>query len=258
MIKVRDIMIIISPETDYYDTYSKIYGIDRKAVFRREITYYDKYSGKLRFQWLHQDDLSTNKIKTIQYDESVNFNDYFPAFEYKVIGSRYRALRDTTPYIVLCGKIFKLVEIGENGALRKASENLGKIKRYEVYIPKQHSRFYLYDPYKPNPNIQFNKESKFFIDLCRRVKLPLFIAYPDNKEHIIDIYPAPLLCTVGMQSIYSPEKLYQDIEYYLLNVINESPDTMPMGNPAMTNKEKILSKGFDYKKSFRKRGNSSK
>ena len=246
-------MIIISPETDYYDTYSKIFGVDKKAVFRREITYYDKYSRALRLQWLHQDEIQTNKISTIEYDESVNFNDHFPVFKYKVLGSRYRVLLDTTPYIVLCGKIFKLVEISENGTLRKASENLGKIKRYEVFNSKQHSRFYLYNPYKSNPNIEFNKESKFFVDLCRRAKLPLFIAYPDNQKHVIDIYPAPLLCTVGMQSIYSSERLYQDIEYYILNVINESPDVLPKGNPAMTNKEKILSKGFDYKKSFRHR-----
>jgi hypothetical protein len=154
---------------------------------------------------------------------------------------------------VLCGKIFKLVEISENGGLRKASEKSGKLKRYEVFDPERHSGFYLGNPYESNPNINFNEESKFFVELCRRAKLPLFVAHPDNKKHIINIFPAPLLCTVGMQSIYAPERLYQDIEYYLLNIINQSPDMMPKGNPAMTNKEKILSKGFDYKKSFRHR-----
>ncbi len=104
-------------------------------------------------------------------------------------------------------------------------------------------------------------ESEPVVNLCKKVKLPVFmICNTDTKRTtssyykiMVNIYNPPLLSTVGIDKVYSPEKLYQDIEYYLLNVINESPDVLPAGNPPMTNKEKIISKGFDYKKSFRHR-----
>lgn len=61
----------------------------------------------------------------------------------------------------------------------------------------------------------------------------------------------PILQEYGFSGVVDPLKLFQEIEYYLVNVMQDSPDTMPP--TTMTDKEKIVAAGFDTKQSFRHR-----
>ena len=62
----------------------------------------------------------------------------------------------------------------------------------------------------------------------------------------------PILSQIkGFASMYEAAQIYQDIEYGIVNLLNPSPDMA--GPTAITDKEKIVSHGFDLVQSFRHR-----
>ncbi|MNL14187.1 hypothetical protein D3C87_1351180 [compost metagenome] len=63
----------------------------------------------------------------------------------------------------------------------------------------------------------------------------------------------PCLLDLDFGKVLPAEQLWQDIQYYLLNLINESPDMAPPPRPPQTNLEKLQSHGFDKRWSFRHR-----
>lgn len=72
------------------------------------------------------------------------------------------------------------------------------------------------------------------------------VAYLITSYHEILIYPK--LDELGFYNIVSAEEAYQEIEYYLFNILNKSDADVPVG----TDVEILESKGFDRKNSFRK------
>lgn len=61
----------------------------------------------------------------------------------------------------------------------------------------------------------------------------------------------PRLKDLGLSSLYPAEALYQDIAYFVGNVLHPSPDLAP---PVfIADKDKIVQYGFDLKQSFRHR-----
>lgn len=72
------------------------------------------------------------------------------------------------------------------------------------------------------------------------------VAYLIVKYHEIVQYPK--LDELGFYNIIGAEEAYQEIEYYLFNVLNKSDADVPVG----TDVEILESKGFDRKNSFRK------
>lgn len=72
------------------------------------------------------------------------------------------------------------------------------------------------------------------------------VAYLIVKYHEIVQYPK--LDELGFYNIVSAEEAYQEIEYYLFNILNKSDADVPVG----TDVEILESKGFDRKNSFRK------
>lgn len=88
--------------------------------------------------------------------------------------------------------------------------------------------------------------------LSRQVNAPVFTftsSFRNNKVNVDG--NVPILSTMGIPALIPAEQLYQDIAYFLGNTMKGSPDLMPA--TAQTDKEKILSAGFDIKASFRHR-----
>ena len=91
------------------------------------------------------------------------------------------------------------------------------------------------------------------IELSRILAHPVFVI-TDARHHVCTVSgKCPVLARMGMQRHMSAEQIYQELYYFLGNVIHPSPDMMPDPDPAMTNQERILSHGFDVKQSFRHR-----
>src|SRR5690606_10244631 len=88
-------------------------------------------------------------------------------------------------------------------------------------------------------------------------KMPIFLLAggyhePHKDSVLIDCMP-PNLGELRFASVLPAEQIWQELSYWLSNLINESPDMMPPPRPPMTNLEKIEAHGFDKKVSFRRR-----
>lgn len=139
-------------------------------------------------------------------------------------------------------------------------------KYYLILAPAYTEDWFLYSPTHPvakelmdSPSMYLGFEDNRLIELSRVLKAPVFCIKGTNynwRAKRIDVevnYDIPNLGELGFASIISPEQMYQDISYFMGNVIHISPDMMPEPNPAMTDKERILSHGFDLRASFRHR-----
>jgi hypothetical protein len=95
--------------------------------------------------------------------------------------------------------------------------------------------------------------SDVLVDLSRTLCAPVFVINPSGyqQKRITVFAEIPNLGKIGVPAIISPEQMYQDISYFMGNVIKESPDMAPPST--MTDKEKIVGHGFDLKQSFRHR-----
>jgi hypothetical protein len=137
---------------------------------------------------------------------------------------------------------------------------------YLIISPEYKDEWVLYSSKHPlanrlvgNSRMYIGQEDNNLIELSRILKAPVFCVKGTNynwRAKRIDIevgYDIPNLGELGFASIIPPEQMYQDIYYFMGNVIHISPDMMPEPNPAMTDKERIISHGFDLKASFRHR-----
>lgn len=90
------------------------------------------------------------------------------------------------------------------------------------------------------------------VDLSKTLKSPVYSLRRDYMTRSMCLVPwVPVLSTTGIQDYVSAEQMYQNIEWYLMNVLRDSPDTKPPVE--VSNEQKILQHGFDVKQSFRHR-----
>jgi hypothetical protein len=61
----------------------------------------------------------------------------------------------------------------------------------------------------------------------------------------------PILAHIGMPALRSAEWMYQDLSYFVGNLLRESPDVKPPVE--VSDKDKIVEHGFDLRQSFRHR-----
>lgn len=94
------------------------------------------------------------------------------------------------------------------------------------------------------------RPSEEVIRISKEIHAPVFCLseWGNFVEGIV-----PNLGELGIPAIVSAEQMYQDLSYFMGNVINESPDIQPAGKPPQTDREKVVSHGFDLKTSFRHR-----
>lgn len=104
--------------------------------------------------------------------------------------------------------------------------------------------------------IEFGKEYPFLVELCRKVKSPVFaiseVKYLSDRRADISICgQCPILGRLGIPALIDPYQMYQDISMFMGNKMKETPDTKPPVE--LSNKQKILKAGFDLVRSFRHR-----
>lgn len=91
-------------------------------------------------------------------------------------------------------------------------------------------------------------------DITAALKVPVLLFTNTFSSHgggpIVHHFH-PCLKEFGLDKIVPPEKMYFEIETYLRTVAHPNPDLMPP--VSMSDKEKIVSHGFDNKQSFRHR-----
>lgn len=91
------------------------------------------------------------------------------------------------------------------------------------------------------------------VELSRKLNAPVFTFELSwkSKGALRVFVDVPILANIGMPKLVPAEQMYQDLSYFLGNIIKESPDMTPSSK--MSDKEKIVGHGFDLKQSFRHR-----
>jgi len=231
-------MRIKSKFKDYYDYIANMYGGgDPKIVYARD-----------RINQLHD-------TGYMQYDLGFYVPD-FPKIRELPVTRHYRDYDGWSfKWCVIAGKYYLLV--GNTG-----------IGGWTLFT-KDHStapmvlrkRYHLLSDEFVNPEEYFapKEASPELIELSRIVNAPVFVIrgvqwmWKEKKYSLCVNSNIPILNDLGFASVIPAEIMYQDISYFLGNIINPSPDMMPEPDPAMTDKERVLSHGFDLKTSFRHR-----
>lgn len=102
----------------------------------------------------------------------------------------------------------------------------------------------------------------WIVEVSRRASLyrgnfkpmPVFVIRRINEAHsqcVQFVERTPVLSSLGLPAFLSAEQCYQEIAYFVGNVLRESPDMKPPVE--IGNRDKIVAAGFDLKQSFRHR-----
>lgn len=107
----------------------------------------------------------------------------------------------------------------------------------------------------------WGNENDRLIDLCRLVGAPVFVVAGVQRgfrNGIVAVKPkvriygqCPILADLGMPAFVPATEMYQNLAYFMGNLMNVSPDKAPPVE--VSNNQKILKSGFDLVKSFRHR-----
>ena len=228
-------MIIKSTFKDYYDFVAHIYGGGDPKIFYPRIRLGEKNKVYDYYPGLPAPEME-GRFPSLPIRYSGNLE--FP-FDFKwisIVGKFYLLVRESrevgTGDIYIEENKWELLVEGKYPKLDKA------LFRKTMIFGRL-----TYDSYVGVP-------SKELVLLSRRLKAPVF-GFEYNSA-IVDS-TIPILGDIGIASIIPPEQMYQEISYFMGNIINEVPDLQPAGKPPMTDKEKIISHGLDLKISFRHR-----
>ncbi|MCM1129482.1 MAG: hypothetical protein NC211_06685 [Alistipes senegalensis] len=138
-------------------------------------------------------------------------------------------------YLIVCGKCFPVFQY--NKCFRHQDSN-----SYVIFNPEKHLNLFVSKPFFGKDRLllnRYNREMPFLKMLCTMAALPVFICRLKRHGIMVISHP-PLLGKPGLEEVYPAGQLYQDISYYLANIIRESPDIMP--ETKMTDQEKIIAK----------------
>ncbi len=212
-------MKIISPFKDYYDYLTGIYGVDERIVYLRNSVKSNYVMSKERFLF------------------DFSFADKLQKQYLVVNGRRYLFINISKCYFDKPQWVMFNYEQAIQDS--KASYSYGR------WAGQAHTYTQGYT-------------CEELIDISRKVGSPVFsvirsdwVRHKGYQLHIDG--NAPRLMEYGFANIIPAEQLYQELEYFLSNILNESPDIKPP--VTISNEDMIVSKGFDKKISFRHRKN---
>lgn len=216
-------MIIKSPFTDYYDHAAFLYGMpDPSVVYPREP--------------LPDDARIPDASFVFGLNNSVLRNTYVKLIV--VVGYMYLVKKRDERWRVFGINTFPEYFIGTE-EFEKRTKNFGPY-RGQFGFPQ--ARSVITDRQGKYDHVAFQT--------CRDLKMPVFAISQFGTHGVIE-QEVPKLGDYGIPSVLPPEQVFQMIEYFLMNSINESPDTMPRSE--MADIDKVVSHGFDKKISFRHR-----
>ena len=150
-------------------------------------------------------------------------------------------------WLSVCAKYYLLIQtLDENGL----------VKPWTIIDEKVHTEAWEILNGRWSRNIELLESIGVFseplLELSRKVGAPVFSFDTSYRtDDIIVDGEIPILGNIGFPSKMKSQQLYQDIAYFLGNVMKLSPDMMPA--TTMTDKEKVLQHGFDGRVSFRHR-----
>lgn len=125
--------------------------------------------------------------------------------------------------------------------------------RNDEYNSKKHAFYFKKDDLKVSDFINYKDDT--LLDICKAVGLPVFsfqvFTFTNNhgSYHFEINELMPNLGKAGVASFVNDTDMYQYLSYLIGNKMKDSPDMMPP--VVVSDKDKIIGHGFDYKTSFR-------
>lgn len=221
-------MIIKSKFKDYYDHIANQYGGgDPRTVY-------------IRNRFKTSDILTINNISTFRE---------LPSYT-----SRYKFLDGYhTLWLIINGKYYLIIKHYTDSQFKLFTKDRHPVIYHELILNK---RFSVRETHNYEYYVDPISEQNELVQVSKIINTPVFTCYckkdftSKDKKYIIMISPdIPCLKDIGIPAIISPEQMYQEIEYFIVNRIRESPDTQPPVQ--VSNKNKITQYGFDLQSSFR-------
>lgn len=250
-------MKIISRFKDYYDHVQHVNGGgDPKVIYHRDFVLPDHESGGVR--WERTGSLNRglapavpNSIQTLQDGKIVTHE--FRALV--VLGRRYIIERSGFPGTVSN----ELVTILKDWHITKRPLVVPPFSHLSAFVFEHEEvppgKLSWYQQRSVNRTTEWKKEWKKyqveqgvfaerFVMLSKELNAPVFVV-----DSVYVYGRTPKLGELGFVAYYSAEQLYQELAMFVGNTLQ------PVADPAspMTDIEKVVSHGFDKKKSFRHR-----
>lgn len=221
-------MKIISRFKDFYDHVSHIYGADPKIVYERGAFIQPEHG----------------EYHTIP----VQLNGTFPV---------HLTYNSDDPYdyelLVVCGRPYLVRQ--KKRDFNKPTEDRPKeaMEPHDAYRALTR-RFYMRDLQR---DFFGGGEHPMLVELARFLRQPVFLvrgirtSHSERKCQFSVQNEVPVLADLGVPRLVDANRLYQDIAYFMGNVINPSPDLDPPVK--LSDSERLQQHGFDRKQSFRHR-----
>ncbi len=265
-------MQVISSFRDYYDYVAHLYGGgDPRTPYRRRAFLNEESVLQAKTQWNaeergHADievmlPLGMLQVNVFQRERPIHeSSDYYKGIGrgLSVCGRCYQLYAPTDPeneYLGFKPQDFDaMLRVSVDPRWYMKRRNLSERKTIAQYIAEEKAAK---KELLVNPARIEGFQSEALIYVSRQIKAPVFTfttkTDKDQRDIVVVDPKVPMLQAYGMNELFPPEMLYQELAYYVANTINESPDVQPAGKPPMSDKEKITSHGFDLKQSFRHR-----
>lgn len=238
-------MIIISKFKDYYDFMVEKYGRDDKIILDRRII--------------------ENDVVELNEHEDISFRFISPNV------SPYQKNNNQIcfKFLVICGKIyivkglfckaeepnvqwdiFSLFTFEDLEDEKIAKEFIELVYSKDFgYFKKMKFKRKGYKDYNDLKNFFNNDKNNFMIEVSKKIKRAIFmvdVIYRDEKSLRV-YHKTPVLEKIkGISGILPPEKIYQDLSYFIGNILTDQKEIYETSN-----KTKIVKAGFDLKTSFR-------
>lgn len=223
-------MILISTFKDFYDYLIGEYGIDPYIVYNRTKIQCPKDWHKSKIT-NHNND--TDK-SILHIPNNISFNVHGVYADYQ--------------WLVILGKAYLLiVDEKSRKYARLDNNNSHQVTKYWGNYNKKKFRL---DDYS-------GVELPGLREFSRKIKQPVYRILSskwntNTKSYIISVLEdIPKLSEFDITKLYTPEQFYMDLNYYIGNILTDNGDMNPP--LAISDKDQIVSKGFDTKISFRHR-----
>jgi len=222
-------MLIISKDKDYYDGVAGTMGIDKTIVFERK--YNDITNTKEIPKAFKREKVGFGSGKMVQY------------FSYRSISHRY--INANHFIIGFCGKLylgFKMYYYKDNQDMNYDKKSIDIT--YDINEFKKHFKpFWSFAEFDDFVNNIKNYDA---IDIHRILNAPIFVF--EMKKGPDSFIINPILKEYEFYKVFDSFTAFQEIQMFISGVlgIDENPIV------EVSDKDKIISRGFDYKWSFRK------
>ena len=239
-------MIIISKFKDYYDFIIDKYGRDEKIILDRRIILNNVINidvrENIKFRFLKPNILPPYK----NYDKQICFKFLVICGKIYIVKGLFHKTQETN----IQWDTFSLMtfEDLEDKKIMKEFINLIVFEDFGYFekIKLIKNNYKNHEKFKRFFN---NEEYNYMIEISKKINRPIFMIdfFNINQNTLTVYFKVPILEKIkGISGILPPDKIYQDLSYFIGNVLTDQKE---IHEPS--NKTKIVKAGFDLKTSFR-------